>query len=71
VDRLLYKENIIDKAATYLGLSIKFLMAKRLYRDELEKPVKDKKLIDKKKLFLKDTVYERLTYKKNLRRYIQ
>jgi hypothetical protein len=45
-------------------------MAKRQYREALENPT-DNKTIQQKKDILKNTVYERINYKKSLRRFIQ
>jgi hypothetical protein len=67
----MFKENIINMAATYLGKSMKFVMARRLFKEEIDKGTDDKKVLGKKKLFLRDVVYERLDYKKVLKRYIQ
>ena len=46
-------------------------MAKRQYRNELENTNANDKTRDNKKEHLKDVIYQRLDYKKSLKRYIQ
>jgi hypothetical protein len=71
MDRMIYRDDIKSKAATFLGLSLKYVRARRLLREELEKVDRNETKIKQKREVLRAIIYQRLTYKKNLKGLVQ